>query len=122
MIRWGNNNGLWKEGETRHNSATFVDLMPTLVELCGITGNGGEKNYLPFDRDIDGVSIVPLLKNDKVIHTEDYPILHMKREKLKAIQYTMPTSEVKKLYPAPEYRSMSDIDFIDSSSARSFRG
>lgn len=94
MIRWGNNGGLWKEGETRSNSATLVDMMPTLVELCGITGNNGEKNYLPFDRDIDGVSIVPLLKNDKVIHTKDYPILHMKREKLKAIQYTVPTKDI----------------------------
>ena len=94
MIRWGNNNGLWKEGTTRKQSATLVDMLPTLVELCGITGNGGEKNYLPFDRDIDGVSLVPLLKNDTVIHTEEHPILHMKRESLKAIQYTVPTADV----------------------------
>lgn len=94
MIRWGNNGGLWKAGSTRKQSATLVDMMPTLIELCGITGNGGEKNYMPFDRDIDGVSMLPLLKNDSVIHTEENPILHMKREKLKAIQYTVPTKSV----------------------------
>ncbi len=94
MIRWGNNNDLWKAGETRSSSATLVDMFPTLVELCGITGNEGQKNYLPSDREIDGVSLVPLLKNDTVMHTKEYPILHMKREKLKAIQYTVPTSEI----------------------------
>ncbi len=94
MIRWGNNNDLWEAGETRSSSATLVDMFPTLVELCGITGNEGQKNYLPTDREIDGVSLVPLLKNDTVIHTKEYPILHMKREKLKAIQYTVPTSEI----------------------------
>ncbi len=94
MIRWGNNGGLWKDGSTRKQSATLVDMMPTLIELCGITGNGGEKNYMPFDRDIDGVSMLPLLKNDSVIHTEENPILHMKRENLKAIQYTVSTKSV----------------------------
>ncbi|MBO5064742.1 MAG: sulfatase-like hydrolase/transferase [Clostridia bacterium] len=94
MIRWGNNNGLWKAGTTRTQSATLVDVMPTLVELCNITDKDGNKNYLPFDREIDGVSMVPLLKNDTVIHTPEHPILHMKRESLKAIQYTVPTSDV----------------------------
>ena len=94
MIRWGNNNGLWKAGSTRTQSATLVDIMPTLVDLCNITDKDGNKGYLPFDRDIDGVSMVPLLKNDTVIHTPDHPILHMKRESLKAIQYTVPTSDV----------------------------
>lgn len=94
MIRWGNNNGIWKEGTTRSQSATLVDMFPTLIELCGITGNGGETNYLPTDREIDGVSLLPLLKNDTVIHTKEHPILHMKREKLKAVQYTVETSEI----------------------------
>ena len=94
MIRWGNNGGLWEAGKTVKNSATLVDMFPTLVELCGITGNSGAKNYLPADREIDGVSMLPLLTEDKVIHTSDHPILHMKREKLKAIQYTVPTAEV----------------------------
>ena len=114
MIRWGNNNGLWKKGTTRSQSATLVDVMPTLVELCGITGNGGEKNYLPFDRDIDGVSLVPLLKNDTVVHTEDHPILHMKRESLKAIQYTVPTEDVlaRKEYKDYKYPVLTDNEYI----------
>ena len=114
MIRWGNNNGLWEKGTTRSQSATLVDVMPTLVELCGITGNGGEKNYLPFDRDIDGVSLVPLLKNDTVVHTDDHPILHMKRESLKAIQYTVSTEDVlsKKEYKDYKYPVLTDNEYI----------
>ena len=104
MIRWDNADGaLGETGTQRNSSAVLVDLYPTLVELAGITGNGGEKNYLPTDRTIDGISMASLLKDDKVIHTSEHPILHMKREKLKAIQYTMPTSEVKKLYPDYTY-------------------
>jgi hypothetical protein len=38
--------------------------------------------------------MLPLLKGDEVIHTAEHPILHMKREKLKAIQYTVPTASV----------------------------
>lgn len=114
MIRWGNNENLWKAGETRAQSATLVDMFPTLVELCDITGDGGKENYLPFDRQIDGVSLVPLLKNDSVIHTEDYPILHMKREKLKAIQYTVPTSEILKKdeYKDYTYPVLTDNKYI----------
>lgn len=104
MIRWDNANGALGEiGTERNNSAVLVDLFPTLIELAGITGNGGEKNYLPTDRTIDGISMASLLKDDAVIHTSEHPILHMKREKLKAIQYTMPTSEVKALYPDYTY-------------------
>ena len=103
MIRWDNADGsLGEIGTERNNSAVLVDLYPTLVELAGITGNG-QKNYLPADRTIDGISMSSLLKDDAVIHTSEHPILHMKREKLKAIQYTMPTSEVKKLYPDYTY-------------------
>ncbi len=114
MIRWGNNNGLWEKGTTRSQSATLVDVMPTLVELCGITGNGGEKNYLPFDRDIDGVSLVPLLKNDTVVHTEEHPILHMKRESLKAIQYTVSTKDVlsREEYKDYKYPVLTDNEYI----------
>ena len=103
MIRWGNGK-LWKAGETRQQSATLTDIMPTLVEMCNITGNNGkDKKYLPFDREIDGVSMVNLLKNDTVIHTEENPILHMKREKLKAIQYTVPTAEILKTEEYKDY-------------------
>ena len=114
MIRWGNNNGLWNEGETRSSSATLVDMFPTLVDLCGITGDGGKASYLPFDREIDGASLVPLLKNDTVIHTKEYPILHMKREKLKAIQYTVPTSEIlsQDEYKNYDYEVLTDNKYI----------
>ena len=94
MVRWGNNDGLWEAGTTLEQSAVMVDLFPTLIDLCGITGNGGKKNYLPEDRAIDGVSMRPLLDNDEVIHTKERPILHMKREKLRAIQYSVPTLEI----------------------------
>lgn len=94
MVRWGNNGGLWDAGTTLEQSAVLVDLFPTLIDLCGVTANGGQKNYLPEDRTIDGVSMRPLLENDSVIHTEEHPILHMKREKIKAIQYTVPTADV----------------------------
>ena len=114
MIRWGNNNGLWKAGSTVKNSATLVDMFPTLIELCGITGDGGKKNYLPFDRDIDGVSMLPLLTNDEVIHTPEHPILHMKREKLKAIQYTVSTESIlsREEYADYEYPVLTDNEFI----------
>ena len=94
MIRWDNNGGIFEANETRAQSATLVDLYPTLVELCGITGKGGEKNYLPTDRIIDGVSMVPVITEDAVIHTKDHPILHMKREDIKGIQYTVTTESV----------------------------
>lgn len=114
MIRWGNNKNLWKPGETRSQSATLVDMLPTFIELCGITGKNAQKNYLPADREIDGVSIVPLLKNDTVIHTKEHPILHMKREKLKAIQYTVPTSEVlnRQEYKDYSYPVLTDNKYI----------
>ncbi len=93
MIKWENNGGLWNKGETRTQSGVLCDMFPTLIDLCGITVNGTENN-LPFDREIDGVSMMPVLTNDTAIHTIDHPILHMKREKLKAIQYTAETEDV----------------------------
>ena len=111
MIRWDNNGGLFKAGDERKQSATLVDLFPTLVSLCSITG-GGKSDYLPSDRVIDGVSMVPVLKNDSVIHTVDHPILHMKRKDIKAIQYTVGTEEVKKLYPDYDYNVLKENDTI----------
>ena len=93
MIKWENNDGLWEKGDTRSQSAVLCDMFPTLIDLCGITVNGIENN-LPADRTIDGVSMLPVLKDDTAIHTIDHPILHMKREKLKAIQYTAETKDV----------------------------
>ncbi len=112
MIRWDNDEGaLGEKGTKRESSAVLVDLYPTLVELCGITGNGGEENYLPNDREIDGISMAELLQNDTVIHTKDHPILHMKREVIKSLQYAVPTSEVKVLYPDYTYEILNE-DYI----------
>ena len=107
MMRWDNNGGLFDAGETRSNSATFVDFFPTLIELCGITV-GGENNTLPSDREIDGVSFVPVIEKDVPVHNEEHPILHMKREDIKAIQYTVPSQTVKDMYPDYDY------DILDS--------
>ncbi len=114
MIRWGNNNGLWEEGETRQQSATLTDMMPTLIDLCGITNSKGDENGLPKDRYIDGVSMMPVLKDDDAIHTADHPILHMKREKLKAIQYTMTTEEVlsREEYKDYKYPVLTDNEYV----------
>lgn len=114
MIRWDNNGGLFEKGETRSQSATLVDLFPTLIDLCDITGNGGQTSYLPADREIDGVSMLPVLKSDGVIHTEEHPILHMKREDIKAIQYTVSTESVKSRseYADYDYPVLNDNEFI----------
>lgn len=94
MIRWDSDNGALGKKGIRSQTATLVDLYPTLVDLCGITGKGGQTSYMPEDRVIDGVSMLPLLQNDSVIHNKDVPILHMKRRKIKAIQYTVPTADI----------------------------
>ena len=114
MIRWGNNGGLWKAGTTIENSATLVDMFPTLLELCSITTSDPDGSNLPKDREIDGVSMLPLITKDEVIHTSEHPILHMKREKLKAIQYTVPTSDIlsREEYKDYSYPVLTDNDYI----------
>ncbi len=114
MIRWDNNDGLFKKGETRDQSATSVDFFPTLMELCGITGNEGEKNYLPADRALDGVSMLPVITDDTPIHTKEHPILHMKREDIKAIQYTVSTDDILSMpeYVDYDYEILTDNEYI----------
>ncbi len=112
MIRWDNADGaLGETGTTRSQSATLVDLFPTLIDLCGITVDG-EENTLPADREIDGITMTSLLKNDSVIHTEEYPILHMKREDIKAIQYTVETDDVLDYYSDYDYAVLKDNDYV----------
>ena len=114
MIKWANNDGLWEAGTTRKQSSVLADMFPTLIDLCGITGNGGKASYLPADRTIDGVSMMPVLKNDTAIHDENHPILHMKREKLKALQYTMKTDDVlaREEYKDYTYPILTENDYV----------
>ncbi len=120
-IRWGNGN-LWEAGSTRSQSATLVDLFPTLIDLCQISGNN-EESYLPSDRKIDGISMLPVLKKDDVIHTSEYPILYMKREKLKAVQYSVPTKELlsRKEYADYDYDVLKNNEYIDFKYFRSIQ-
>lgn len=113
FLRWDNNGGIFKAGETREQSATLVDLLPTLLELCGITADWQESN-LPADREIDGKSLVPLLRNDSVVHNESSPILYMKREDIKAIQYTVPSESilVRDEYSGYAYDVLKTNDYI----------
>lgn len=115
FIRWDNSDGLVPKGEKRSQTSTLVDLFPTLVEMCSLTGNSGTTdNYMPFDREIDGVSMVPVLKNDTPVHTKEHPILHMKREKIKALQYTVPTADIlsQEEYSDYKYPVLTDNDYV----------
>lgn len=115
FIRWDNSDGLVPKGEKRTQTSTLVDLFPTLAEMCSLTGNSGTTdNYMPFDREIDGVSMVPVLENDTPIHTKEHPILHMKREKIKALQYTVPTADIlsQEEYGDYKYPVLTDNDYV----------
>ncbi len=113
MIKWENNGGLWEKGETRSQSAVLCDMFPTLIDLCGITVSGTENN-LPLDRTIDGVSMMPIFKDDTATHNIEHPILHMKREKLKAIQYTAETKDVlaREEYKDYKYPVLTENDYV----------
>ena len=112
MIRWDNDKGaLGTKGSERENSAVLVDLFPTLLDLCDITVDGSDNN-LPQDRVIDGISMTEMLKKDTVLHTKEHPILHMKREKLKAIQYAVPVSDVTSQYPKYDYDVLKNNDYV----------
>lgn len=115
FIRWDNSDGLVPKGEKRTQTSTLVDLFPTLAEMCSLTGNSGTTdNYMPFDREIDGVSMVPVLENDTPVHTKEHPILHMKREKIKALQYTVPTADIlsQEEYGDYKYPVLTDNDYV----------
>ena len=114
MIKWTNNGGAWDAGTKRTQSAVLPDMFPTLIDLCGITGNNGTEHYLPYDRELDGVSMLPILRDDTAIHTEEHPILHMKREELKSIQYTMTTAEVlgREEYKDYDYPVLTENEYV----------
>lgn len=88
-----------QNNRTISQSATLVDIYPTLVEMCGITNKEGKAKYMPsdVDRAIDGVSMMTLINDTsgkEFIHGKDKPILHMKRGKINAIQHTFTKAEV----------------------------
>ena len=56
--------------------------------------------------------MAPLLKNDSVIHTAEHPILHMKREDIKAIQYTVTTESVLNQYPDYTYDVLKNNEYV----------
>ncbi|MBE6756314.1 MAG: hypothetical protein E7555_07645 [Ruminococcaceae bacterium] len=110
LIRWDNGN-IFEKGSSFDESATVVDLFPTLVEMCGITG-GGKENYMPTDREIDGTSMLPIFEEETPIHTKDNPILHMKREKLKSIQYAFSTDALLKEYSDYDFDVLKNNEYI----------
>lgn len=94
-LRYNNNGGLFERGSTVVAPATMIDLFPTLIQLCGIESKQGVADYMPFDRAIDGVSMVPVITGEsEFIHAASNPILYMKREKIKSVQYSVPKSYV----------------------------
>ncbi len=110
LIRWDNGD-VFEKGSSFDESATLVDLFPTLIQMCGITGSG-EENYLPADREIDGTSMLPIFKEETPIHTSENPILHMKREKLKAIQYAVPTDALLTEYSDYDFDVLKNNDYV----------
>lgn len=112
MIRWDNNGGIFAAGSEYDEPATLVDLFPTIVELCGIE-TGTEQN-LPEDRIIDGTSMVSVLETGEPIHTIENPILHMKRENIKAIQYSVETADLlsSEEYADYDYSILTENDYV----------
>ena len=56
-------------------------------------------------------SIFSVIRSDSVVHTQEHPILHMKREDIKAIQYTVPSQTVKDMYPDYDYEIL-DSEYL----------
>lgn len=100
-MRWGNNSnfssGQANQALTVTAPATMIDIYPTLVDVCNIQDKSGNANYLPQDRYIDGVNMMPAIldkTNSTFLHTAANPILHMKRGKIKSVQYSLTRQEV----------------------------
>ncbi len=110
LIRWDKGN-VWDKGSSFDEPATVVDLFPTLVQMCGIT-NSGKENYMPVDREIDGTSMLPIFEKGTPIHTSKNPILHMKREKLKSIQYAVSTEDVLSEYPDYDFDVLNNNEYV----------
>ncbi len=110
LMRWDDGN-LFENNSSYDEPATLVDLYPTLINMCGIT-SGGDGDYLPSDRVIDGTSMLTIFENGTPIHTKDNPILHMKREKIKAIQYAVDTAYVKEQYPANTSEVLNNNEYV----------
>lgn len=99
------------KGSKVDSLVSMVDIYPSLVDWCNITGDNGKANFIPQDRDLDGLSITPILKSGTPIHTSSNPILHMRREKVIAIQYEIPVKELKKACTYSNFDSYGlDID------------
>ncbi|MDE7070739.1 MAG: sulfatase-like hydrolase/transferase [Clostridia bacterium] len=116
-IRYGNNEYM-NSGTTVTAQATNVDFFPTLVELCGINGlvdGQTYENMMPFDRDIDGVSMNSLYIPDdhgevaEYIHGQSRPILYMKREKIKSVSYAIPKSEALDMIVGSEVKIINSL-------------
>ncbi|MEG1535726.1 MAG: sulfatase-like hydrolase/transferase [Clostridia bacterium] len=102
---FGNKRGLDKtqptdKGRTIAAPATLADLYPTLTDICNITNQDESiRGYMPsdVDREIDGVNMMPIINDTtgtKFIHDKAHPILHMKREKIHAVQYSLTQQEL----------------------------
>ena len=100
-MQWNNapqDYAMLQGGSTVYAPAAMADIYPTLTYMCNVT-DGVKRGYMPsdVDREIDGVSMIPLLQDttgNVFIHGYEHPILHMKREKIKAVQYSVTTDHV----------------------------
>ncbi len=100
-----------QDGSINSTPITMVDVYPTLVDMLDITADGSTDG-LPTDRIIDGASILPVLsREESYVHGIDNPILHMKRETLHAIQYSIPTQEVQETYGG-DYDYMAGREYL----------
>lgn len=89
------------QARTIEGAASIADIYPSLARWCGVTDSQTNKvGFLPsdVDREIDGVDMTPLFADatgkQAIIHDMAHPILHMKREKIVALQYAMTREQV----------------------------